>query len=178
MTTTTAELASVTIREAKASDAAALIAHLKALVAEPGINIPLGPDEVTTTVDQEKERLEDFEQSSRAILLVAEAPGAGIVGELSVRAISPRRAVKHVATLGMSVKHGWRGKGVGRALMTAALEWAPSAGLSRIELYVYARNEPAIKLYEGFGFVIEGRRKGFIKEGDTYLDDLVMARLL
>lgn len=178
MTTTTPELANVTIREAKISDAAALIAHLKALAAEPGINIPLAPDEVTTSLDQEKARLEDFELSPTAILLVAEAAGEGIVGELSVRSISSRRAVKHVATLGMSVKHGWRGKGVGRALMTAALEWAPTAGIKRIELYVYARNEPAIKLYEGFGFQTEGRRKAFIKEGETFLDDFVMARLL
>ncbi|HSD88662.1 MAG TPA: GNAT family N-acetyltransferase, partial [Kofleriaceae bacterium] len=87
------------------------------------------------------------------------------------------RAVRHVATLGMSVKQGWRRKGVGRALLTAALEWAPTAGIKRVELYVYARNAPAIALYEGFGFAIEGRRRNFIREGDAYLDDLVMSRL-
>lgn len=175
---TTPEVPTVKIREATPGDAAALLAHLKALVAEPGINIPLAPDEVTTTLDQEKAILEDFEDSPSATMLVAEVPGDGIVGELSLRAISPRRAVRHVATLGMSVKHGWRGKGVGRMLMAAALEWAPTAGIKRIELYVYERNAPALELYKSFGFEIEGRRKQFIREGDTYLDDYVMARLL
>ena len=170
-------MSSISVREATVSDAAALLAHLKALVAEPGINIPLGPDEVTMTLDQEKALLRDIHDSPRAIMLVAEA-GGGIVGELSLKAISPRRAVQHVATLGMSVKQDWRGKGVGRALMTDAIAWAPSAGIKRIELYVYCRNAPAIALYEKFGFAVEGRRKAFIREGNEYLDDFVMARVL
>lgn len=167
----------ITVREATPRDAAALLAHLKALAAEPGINIPLAPDEITTTVDQEKSLLADIAESESAIMLVAEAGGA-LVGELSLKAISPRRAVRHVATLGMSVKQDWRGKGVGRALMTDVLAWAPTAGITRIELYVYARNAPAIALYERFGFVTEGRRRSFIREGDTFLDDFVMAKLL
>jgi RimJ/RimL family protein N-acetyltransferase len=167
----------ISVREATSADAAALLAHLKALAAEPGINIPLAPDEITTTLEQERALLADMAASPRAIMLVAEAAGA-IVGELSLKAISSRRAVQHVATLGMSVKAEWRRKGVGRELMTAALEWAPAAGIKRIELYVYARNTPAIALYEQLGFVVEGRRRKFIREGDTYLDDLVMARLL
>ncbi len=170
-------MSSISVREATVADAAALLAHLKALVGEPGINIPLAPDEVTTTLEQEKALLEDIHDSPRAIMLVADAGGA-IVGELSLKAISSRRAVQHVATLGMSVKQEWRGKGVGRALMADAIAWAPTAGIKRIELYVYCRNAPAIALYEKFGFAVEGRRKGFIREGNEYLDDFVMARLL
>jgi ribosomal protein S18 acetylase RimI-like enzyme len=170
-------MSSISVREATAKDAAALLAHLKALVAEPGINIPLAADELTTTLEQEKSLLADIADSPNAIMLVAEADG-GIVGELSLKAISPRRAVKHVATLGMSVKNGWRHKGVGSALLTDAIAWAPSAGIKRIELYVYARNTAAVALYEKFGFAIEGRRKAFIREGDEYLDDFVMGRIL
>lgn len=166
----------VTVREATPADAAVLVAHLQELAREPGINIPLAPDEVTMTVEQEKAILADFEASPRALMLVAIADSQ-IVGELSLKAISSRKAVKHVATLGMSVKQPWRRKGVGRELMTAALEWAPTVGIKRVELYVYARNAPAIALYESFGFTIEGRRKAFIREGDAYLDDLVMAKV-
>ncbi|HUS32164.1 MAG TPA: GNAT family N-acetyltransferase [Kofleriaceae bacterium] len=172
---------SVTVREATPADAAVLIAHLQELVGEPGINIPLAPDEVTMTVEQEKAILADFAASPRALMLVATGTEGGvsqIVGELSLKAISSRKAVQHVATLGMSVKQGWRRKGVGRELITAALEWAPSAGIKRVELYVYARNVPAIALYEKCGFAIEGRRTAFIREGETFLDDLVMAKIL
>jgi ribosomal protein S18 acetylase RimI-like enzyme len=166
----------ISLREATPSDAAMLVAHLKELAAEPGINIPLAPDEIVS-VDQERAILDDFSQSPRAIMLIAQAEGA-LAGELSLRAISSRRAVCHVATLGMSVKREWRRKGVGRELLTAALEWAPTADIKRIELYVYARNDAAISLYERFGFAVEGRRKAFIREGDNFLDDLIMARQL
>lgn len=166
----------ITVREATAADASTLVAHLKELAAEPGICLPLTPDEVAT-VEQERAILEDFSRSERAIMLIAQAEGQ-LVGELSLRAISSRRAVSHVATLGMSVKRDWRRKGVGRELLTAALEWAPTAGIKRIELYVYARNAPAIALYESHGFAVEGQRKAFIHEPDGYVDDLVMARLL
>jgi RimJ/RimL family protein N-acetyltransferase len=166
----------VTVREATISDAPVLVAHLKELVAEPGINIPLAADEVIS-LDHEKAVIRDFQESPRALMLVAEDDGK-IVGELSLKAVSMRRAVQHVATLGMSVKHAYRRKGAGRALLEAAIEWAPTVGIKRIELYVYARNTPAIALYEACGFKVEGTRRGFIQEGDVYLDDVVMGRLL
>jgi len=166
----------ITVREATVTDAAILVAHLQELAAGPGLNIPLGSGEIAT-VEQERAVLQTFEDSETAIMLIAQAEGQ-LVGELSLRSISPRRAVRHVATLGMSVKAGWRRKGVGKELLSAALEWAPTAGIKRVELYVYARNTDAIALYERFGFETEGRRKSFIREGDTYLDDLVMAKIL
>lgn len=166
----------LTVREATVADAVTLVAHLQELAAEPGINIPLSPDEVIS-VEHEKAVLKDFHDSPRALMLVA-VDDAQLVGELSIKAVSSRRAVQHVATLGMSVKPAHRRKGIGRALMNAAIEWAPSAGIKRIELYVYARNAPAIALYEACGFRVEGTRRGFIREGDAYLDDVVMARLL
>ena len=166
----------ITVREATTADASTLVAYLKELVAEPGICIPLAPDEIPT-LDQERAILDDVSRSETAIMLIAQAEGQ-LVGELSLRSISPRRAVRHVGTLGMSVRTSWRRKGVGRELLAAALEWAPTAGIKRVELYVYARNSGAIALYENSGFTIEGRRTGFIREGDTYLDDLVMARQL
>jgi len=110
-------------------------------------------------------------------MLIA-SDGGQIVGELSIRAISSRKAIRHVATLGMSVAAGQRRKGIGKQLLEAAIEWAPTAGIRRIELYVYARNEAAIKLYEAMGFHHEGRRKGFIRDGSTYIDDLVMGRFI
>src|SRR5690606_21390866 len=86
------------IREATAADAGNLVAYLQELVAEPGISIPLAPDQVRT-VEQERAVLEDFSQSPRALMLVALADGQ-LVGELSLRAISARPQIAHVATLG------------------------------------------------------------------------------
>lgn len=165
----------IEIREATPADAAALIEHLKALAAEPGINIPLAPDEVTVTLDEERDRIEGFTDNPRALMLVA-VRGNELLGELTVRGISIRRAVAHVATLGMSVRADARGQGIGKVLLEDAIAWVADAGFKRLELAVYARNQPAISLYETHGFVLEGRRRGFIKEGEVFLDDLTMAR--
>jgi putative acetyltransferase len=164
------------IREATPADASTLVAYLKALVAEEGIGIPLAVDELPT-VEHEKAILDEFHHSDRALMLVA-LDGGKLVGELTIKAISSRKAIRHVATLGMSVAAGHRRTGIGRQLLDNALEWAPTAGIRRVELYVYARNEAAIKLYESAGFQHEGRRKGFIREGSSFLDDLVMGRML
>lgn len=60
--------------------------------------------------------------------------------------------------------------------MQHALEWAKAdATLRRIELYVYATNALAIRLYERHGFITEGRRRGAVRAGDRFVDDLLMA---
>jgi L-phenylalanine/L-methionine N-acetyltransferase len=170
-------IAMITVRYAEARDAAALIALLKALVAEPDINIPLAPDEVTLTLEQERELIARVTDSPHGAMFVAADEHGAVVGELSVKAISTRRAVAHVATIGMSVSATHRRRGVGEALLREAIAWADDNDFLRLELYVYARNAPAIALYEKLGFAIEGKRIAFIREGDAFVDDYVMARL-
>lgn len=164
------------IRRAKPADAAALVAHIKAIVSEPQRTAPLYPDEV---VDEKAERalIAQYADSDSAVMFVAEADGE-IVGDLTLRAISPRRALQHVASLGMSVKATHRRRGIGRALLQEGLAWARANDLTRVELYVFADNAPAIALYESLGFQHEGRRKNLVRFEDRYVDDLVMALLL
>jgi putative acetyltransferase len=166
----------LTVRHAKPSDAAALVAHLKALAAEPAINIPLAPDEMRLTPDDEREIIEAQKGSTRSAMFVA-VDGDKLAGELTIKSISGRRAVAHVATLGMSVAAEHRRRGVGEALLREAIAWAEAHGFLRLEIYVYARNAGAIALYQKLGFSIEGKRVAFIREGDAFLDDLVMGRV-
>ena len=62
----------------------------------------------------------------------------------------------HTGRLGMGVRVDYRGQGIGRRLLAAALDSAAAAGLARIELEVFSANIPAIHLYTTFGFVEEG----------------------
>ncbi|HEY1553489.1 MAG TPA: GNAT family N-acetyltransferase [Kofleriaceae bacterium] len=165
------------IRDAVRGDARALVAFVQELAREPDFNAPVAPDELATSVADERDAIEAAAADPRARWLVAEAGGA-IVGQLSIKPASPRRALAHVGVLGMSVRLAHRRRGIGRALLAEAIAWAPAAGITRLELYVYARNTAAIALYERAGFLHEGRRRGYVREGDAYLDDLVMARLV
>ena len=165
------------IRDAANSDARELIAIISEALREPGINIPLAPDEFTFTPEEERARIEELTSNPRARWLVAEDAGA-LAGELTIKPVSTRRALAHVAVIGMTVRAAFRRRGIGRALLSTAVDWAPTAGYRRVELLVYARNTAAIALYEQLGFEHEGCRRAYIRDGDSYLDDLLMARLL
>ena len=103
--------------------------------------------------------------------------GEEVVGQLTLTVyMSPR--TRHSGHFGIAVRDDWQGKGVGTALMEAALDLADSQlGLTRLDLRVYVDNEPAIGLYKRFGFEIEGTHRRFAYRNGEYVDALVMARL-
>lgn len=75
--------------------------------------------------------------------------------------------------LGMLVSANWRGRGVGSALMTAAIDWARAHDLHKLALTVFPHNEAAIALYRKFGFVEEGRLVRHIRRSDGQVWDLI-----
>ena len=78
----------------------------------------------------------------------------------------------------MAVRDDWQGKGVGSALMEAALDLADNwLNLTRLELTVFADNVPAIRLYEKFGFTAEGTLRQYALRDGQYQDCLIMARI-
>ena len=100
------------------------------------------------------------------------------VGSLGLEA-STRWRMRHVATLGMGVRDDWQGKGVGTALMEAALDLADNwLNLTRVELRVYVDNAPAIALYKKFGFEIEGTHRRMAFRNGEYVDGYSMARVV
>ncbi|MBN1933842.1 MAG: GNAT family N-acetyltransferase [Anaerolineae bacterium] len=165
------------IREARPDDAEQLIAHTRRIAAEPDRNILMEPDEFPYTLEQEREFLQACAENDDRAFFVAEADGQ-LIGVLNV-SCGHRRAVRHEATLGISVRREWRGRGVGTALMSALLAWAKNTGwVRRVQLQVFARNAPAIHLYEKFGFVVEGCHRQAICQNGQYLDKLTMALIL
>jgi ribosomal protein S18 acetylase RimI-like enzyme len=87
------------------------------------------------------------------------------------------QARSHVGTLGIGLLASARGRGLGRALMQAALDKAWAKGLERIELTVRADNHNAKALYERMGFGTEGFQvKAFQIDGVAF-DGFAMALL-
>jgi ribosomal protein S18 acetylase RimI-like enzyme len=66
--------------------------------------------------------------------------------------ISSFRAMPLLNIHDLAVVPAWRGKGVGRALLTAAEERARERGCCKMTLEVQVDNAPARMLYERFGF--------------------------
>jgi putative acetyltransferase len=128
-----------------------------------------------TSVETWRKKLADKPEGLHS--LVACVPEAGVVGSLAVEA-SARFRRRHVGVIGMSVHREWRGRGVGTALMTAAVHLAENwLGLTRLELTVFTDNAAAIALYRKFGFVVEGTMRRYALRDGRYVDSHAMARL-
>ena len=73
---------------------------------------------------------------------------------------------------------GWtRRKGIGRALMTAAVGVAKAAGAEAMFLEVDVSNTAAVGLYERLGFVQAGLRKAYYDRGAEPRADALVMRL-
>ena len=75
--------------------------------------------------------------------------------------------------IGMMVAADWRGRGVGTALVAAAIESARARGLHKLTLSVFPHNRAAIALYRKVGFVDEGRRVKHLRRANGELWDLI-----
>ena len=101
-----------------------------------------------------------------------------VVGNAGLHPINDNPRQKHVCGLGISIADAYQGRGVGRALMNACLDFADHwANYARVELTVHADNVRAVKLYESLGFVHEGRLRDFSFREGGYVDALMMGRI-
>ncbi|MFD5164129.1 GNAT family N-acetyltransferase [Streptomyces hawaiiensis] len=110
--------------------------------------------------------------------LVAELDGR-LAGYVHLGFPTPLDSNRHVRQIqGLAVAEGARGRGVGRALVRAAVEEARLRGARRVSLRVLGHNTPARALYAAEGFTVEGiLPEEFLLDG-TYVDDVFMGRLL
>ncbi|MFH8340928.1 GNAT family N-acetyltransferase [Streptomyces sp. AM6-12] len=110
--------------------------------------------------------------------LLAELDGR-VAGYVRLAQTIPLPAHAHVLTIqGFVVAEGARGRGLGRALIRAAVTEARARGARRLTLRVLGHNTPARKLYEAEGFAVEGVLPGeFLLDG-AYVDDICMGRAL
>jgi RimJ/RimL family protein N-acetyltransferase len=163
----------VIIRPAEPSDAEALVALGRAVGSEPGGWLLTTSD--WRSAGDERRYLKAIRRYPNAAVYVAESDEGEIVGRLSLSR-DQHPSSSHVADLGLMVAAGWRRKGIGRALLEAAVEWARGAGVRKLELHVFPHNEAAIKLYEAFGFECEGYRKQhYRRSSGDYVDAILMA---
>jgi RimJ/RimL family protein N-acetyltransferase len=121
----------------------------------------------------------DIEQRAAQFALSAGHSMVAVAGDEVVGMIHLEVSRHGFGELGMLVRRGWRGQGIGSALLVAAEDLARDQGLHKLSLEVFAHNAAAIALYRKCGFSQEGRRvRQYRRASGELWDTIVMGRLL
>ena len=128
------------------------------------------PPTADSTLFDERHRPQDY--------LVAELDGE-VVGYVRLVPPTPLPSNAHIRQIsGLAVARSARRRGVGAALVAAAVARARRVGARRVTLRVLGHNAPARRLYEAAGFTVEGvSPEEFYLDG-RYVDDVVMGLTL
>jgi RimJ/RimL family protein N-acetyltransferase len=141
-------LSSYSLRPAEPGDFDAYMDAFEAVAAEGrwmGAEAPIDRDARRTGFDRAVAR-------DDSVLYLADDGGA-VVGSIYASLSGG------VVDLGMFVAAGFRGGGIGSALLEAVIDWARTQEAHKISLAVWPTNYPAIGLYARYGFRIEGTRR-------------------
>jgi ribosomal protein S18 acetylase RimI-like enzyme len=139
------------------------------------------PDAFTSTVAEREPLPLDWwasrisDQSILPALVVGAFVGARLVGVAGLT-FERRERTKHKATLfGVYVLPEFRGQGIARALVEAALAHARSTpGTQVVQLTVTQSNTPAVQLYESCGFASFGIEPLAVKVGERFVSKVHM----
>ena len=167
----------VVIRRLRRGDLDALVRFANAISKEKAADQEFGIVSLDGRVTREEERrflnrilgsTKKGEVSSRVAV-----SGGEVVGHADVWRRKPRD-VRHTGVFGIVIRDGYRGVGIGGALMKEVLADAKRMGVWLVELDVFATNTRAMRLYEKMGFVRVGTVPDKIVRGRRRFDEVVM----
>ena len=163
------------IRPIREDDAGAFLDLCRALDEETAFMM-LEPGERPLDIDARRAAIAAILACDNATLFVADE-GRNLAGYAEASGGTFRRN-RHSAHLVIGVRRAFAGRGIGRRLLAAVDEWAPRAGVHRLELTVMIHNAAAVHLYRKCGFEIEGVRKHSLLVDAAWVDEYAMAKLV
>jgi RimJ/RimL family protein N-acetyltransferase len=114
-------------------------------------------------------------EKDQVLYMVAEIDGHVVASS----EITPKGGYeKHVGTVGIAIKDGYRDIGVGTEMMEELVRQARAMGLKVLTLNCFAGNERAIHVYRKVGFVETGRVPMKHLRDGKYTDDIIMTKRL
>ena len=160
----------IEIREIEVEDYKELLDFMRKVKGET--NFLLGyPDEIKLSYEDEKEHIKKVKSSETSNYFVV-MKNSKIIGCIGFNGNIARK-MKHYGTIGISVLKEYWGRGIATALLEKLISWSKEKGIKKINLDVFENNERAIKLYEKFGFKLEGCIEDGIFDGENYINLLV-----
>ena len=147
------ESAAPIYRLARLDDLLAIVAIYNSTIASRQVTADTEP----VSVESRLQWFHDHAAATRPLWVVeagALQPGAGsaIVGWLSYSNFYGRPAYSGTAELSIYLAEAARGKGLGRTLLQAAIEYAPQLQIHTLLGFIFGHNQPSLALFAAFGF--------------------------
>ncbi|WP_375501383.1 GNAT family N-acetyltransferase [uncultured Nostoc sp.] len=160
----------MTIRHATETDLPAIVAIYNAAIPSGMATADLEPVSVESRLPWFKAR-----SPSQRPLWVIEVEGV-IAGWLSFQSFYGRPAYSKTAEISIYIAPGFHRCGLGQQLLTQAINESPNLGLKTLLCFIFAHNQPSLKLFETFGFQPWGHLPK-VAEIDSLERDLVIMGL-
>ena len=116
-------------------------------------------------------------KSPRHPVIVAEDNGH-LIGWGSLNQFNPREAYRHVVDFSIYVERAYRGKGVGKVMLTRLIELAREHRFHKMVLSAFPDNSGGMALYERMGFRTVGVYKEQGMLDGRWVDTIIMEKLL
>jgi L-amino acid N-acyltransferase YncA len=102
--------------------------------------------------------------------------GGSIAGWLSFQSFYGRPAYNGTTEISIYIAQSFRRKGIGRRFLSYAIEKCPELGIKSLLGFIFAHNEPSLKLFENFGFEKWAHMPGIAELDGIERDLIIMGR--
>lgn len=140
-------MAALTYRNATQEDLANIVEIYNSTIPSRMVTADTEP----VTVANRQQWFEEHQADKRP-LWVVESDAHGDVGWVSFQSFYGRPAYDATAEISIYLDPQQRGKGLGQQILQYSLERAPSLGIKTVLGFIFAHNEPSLKLFRKMGF--------------------------
>ncbi|MCB0066098.1 MAG: GNAT family N-acetyltransferase [Caldilinea sp.] len=162
------------LRPATRADRAAIIRNIDDVAAEQCF-LPVKAYVPTTMWEHALDSGDDHGQTY--VLIVAEM-GHTVMGHLRLFPDGYAHSDRHVLDVGLALREGYRGLGIGSHMLNLASRWAAGAGYEKLTGSILANNFRALHLFLSRGYHIEGRRLKQYRLNGSFVDEILVGRAL
>lgn len=139
-------MAALTFRHATQQDLPTIVAIYNSVI--PGRMVTADTEPVS--VESKLTWFNNHNPQKRPLYMVTD--NNNVIGWVSLESFYGRPAYNQTAEVSIYLDEAARGKGYGKEILKTIIDRAPAFGIKSLLGYIFAHNEPSLKLFKGFGF--------------------------